>query len=713
MLDWWSARVWSLLSSRRWWLVPTLSFAALTVLVFSFYADVLFYRYDGTFILTLATAQKKWMAVEPGFSLNFLQGLGDIWIPTATQLIPGFVIGTWLAGDIWMPVIACSIFALEFFLPTLILLRCVGASHALSWSAALVGALFTLPYFIPTLAAWRIWGNPHFMPAIAANSLALCAFLAIGRSRSKFDLALVVAILALLSYLFVSQPVRAIIAAPMLAFFGTAALFGADSAAERLRKVVAAVAIAAILAIAFGAYIFALFYFARTTFFWADIAAFPVDWRQQSFVLSESAARGPYIWLACIAGAGLAAWREHGRLRLFALCYLVFIGVQQAVLLTAQLGGVKWGGPPTAYIDMFVLPFYALFGTYLLVGWWIGDPRRARRAMLALLLLPWGVVFALHRPYANVTFHQQNPFPWPPRETSMTRLLRSEIGLNEGQPFRGRVANIAGTEFESHYAWVPLVSQHNYDGAIAYNTGNDHRYYGLWYFDIPTLIADNQFSSPFLHVVNSRLLSDPSQKHVRQLTTITRFEPRLLASLGVRFVITGRPLPNHTPYHRLAVIPEHPDQWTLYLYELPDANVAGRWAVNPEKVETTRQAMLRMIDPAGEYDAAVYESLPKQLVVGSSSRIRVFRDRLVIEAESPGTSLLVLPVEFSHCFDVNVSGPAHARYLRANINQGAFLFSGSLRAEMRYRYAPWHFSCRFRDIEDARRLKIAEVGWPP
>jgi hypothetical protein len=126
----------------------------------------------------------------------------------------------------------------------------------------------------------------------------------------------------------------------------------------------------------------------------------------------------------------------------------------------------------------------------------------------------------------------------------------TEIGLTEGSPFRGRIANIAGTDFEPQYAWVPFLSQHDYDAAVSFYTGNDHRNYGLWYFGIPTLIADNQFSSPFFHVINSRLLSSPTQKHVRQLTTITRFEPRIFALLGVRFVITSRPLTGiHTEEH--------------------------------------------------------------------------------------------------------------------------------------------------------------------
>jgi hypothetical protein len=287
-----------------------------------------------------------------------------------------------------------------------------------------------------------------------------------------------------------------------------------------------------------------------------------------------------------------------------------------------------------------------------------------------------------------------------------------EIGLHGDGTFRGRVANIAGADFEPQYSWAPVISQHDYDGAVAFNTGNDHRYYGMWYFGIPTLIESNQFTSPFFHVINSRLLDTPEQKHARNLTTITRFRPRVLAMLGVRFVITGRPLPGLTPRQSLVVQPDYPDQWTLFLYELPHANVAGYWSLHPHNVDDTRQAMLWMDDSQSAGDSAMYERISASLVAGTASQIRVFRDRLEVDAQSPGTSLLVLPVEFSHCFDMRFGESGPARMLRANVDQAAFLFSGRLHAELRYRYSPWHFGCRLRDIADANRLKLSETGWP-
>jgi hypothetical protein len=706
----------SRLDQRLWWAWHLLSFAALCVIVFTHYAETLFYRYDGTFVLTLVRSQAKWMAPGAGLSLNYLQGMGDIWIPTVTSWIPGFLLGSFF-DDRWLPVVAWLIFAVEYFLSTIVLIRCVGGNRVIALAGAWLGAFLVMPFFIPPLCDWILWGNPHFFTAIAVTSISFCAFLQIGRRKVPApwrDAGFVLLLVLLQSYLFLSQPVRAVIAAPMLAFFGLAAAIGAECWRERLRKLVAGTALSAILAVCFAGYIYALFYYSRTTFFWDDLAAFPVTWKQQSFIMSESTSFGVVIWLACLLGAALAAFRERGRLRVAAVSLLAFVGLQQLIVLAASIGGFLWPGPAIAYIDLFALPLYGMFGAYLAIGWWSRGIQERFRTRAALALVPWAVLLTLGRPNENVAFRTHyNPFPWPPRETSVTRKLGGEIGLREGDIFRGRVANLAGGEFLPEYERIPFVSQHAYDATFSFFTGNDHRNYGLWYHDIPTLIEDNQFSSPFFHVVSSRLFNRPDQKHVRQFTTLTRFEPRVLALLGVRTVIASRPLPGLQPIATVTAHPDYPESWTLFAYELRDARTGGYWSTRPISVSFVRQAMLWMTSGLpSEADATVYETMDVPLVAGASSELRVFRDRLVVTAESPGTSLLVLPLEFSHCLDLRVTSGAPVRLLRANINQAALLLSGRTVAELRYRYSPWHFGCRLRDIEDARSLQLSNVGWP-
>jgi len=711
--SWRELQVWLEHRPHAWWVASLLSFVALAAVAFFQYSQALFYRFDGSFILTHATTQRRWMAPGIGLSANFLEGIGDLWFPIATQWSPGFAIGG-LIGQRLMPVAACLIFALEFFLSTLVLARCIGASFVTGLAGAWLGALFTLPFFVPTLADWRLWGNPHFMTAIAVTSLSLAAFLEIGRGRLAKDLAAGLLILVLLGYFTISLPALAVVAGPFLAVFGSVAIVMADTPDERRRKIIVAVILSTVLALAFAAYAVALFTYARTTFFWDDLAAFPVTWREHSFLISEGRGYGLAIWAACVAGAGLAALRGQRPMRRAAIGFLAFLALQQLIFLLNATIGFSWRGPSAAYLDMFALPFYALFGGYLLLGWWCETPERQTRAIVALSLVPWAMVLlGLHDPFSDRDFRAQNPFVWPPHATAITKHLQAEIGLREGEQFHGRVASIAGTEFEPQYAGVPLISQHNYDAAVAFNTGNDHRYFGLWYYGIPTLIQDNQFSSPFAHATISRLFSRRHEKHVRQLTTITRYDPRLYALFGVRFVITSQALADLRPTMSVVVNPQAPQAWTLHLYEVPGANTAGYWSTQPKQVAYARQAMRWLAsEKASDVDATIYEPSAVPLVPGKLSEIRVFRDRLVVTAESTNTSLLILPIEFSHCWDVRHAAGSNGRLLRANINQSGLLFSGRTQVELRYRFSPWHFRCRFRDIADARNLELADVGWP-
>jgi hypothetical protein len=468
------------------WTASFLSFIALVAVAFFQYSQALFYRFDGRFILTHATTQARWMA--PGFELsaNFLEGIGDLWFPIATKLSLGLSVGG-LFGQNLMPVVACVIFAAELFLSTLVLARCIGAGFVTCLAAAWLGALFTLPFFVPTLADWRIWGNPHFIAPIAVTSLSLAAFLNVGRGQMAKDLGAIVLILLLLGYFIVSNPVLAAAAAPLLAFFGGASTVAADTRKERRRKIIAAAILAIILVPAFACYEVALFAYARTTYFWDDLAAFPVTWREQSFLISEGRGFGLVIWAACVGGAALAALRAPPLMRRAAVAFLGFIVLQQLMFFLNAAVGFMWRGPSAAYLDMFALPFYALFGGYLLFGWWCETPERLTPAIAALSLIPWAMVLlSLHDPFADPNFRAQNPFVWPPHQTAMTKLLQAEIGLHEGEPFRGRVASIAGSEFEPQYANIPLLSQHDYDAAVALYTGNDHRDFGLWYYNIPT-----------------------------------------------------------------------------------------------------------------------------------------------------------------------------------------------------------------------------------
>src|SRR5439155_23404955 len=139
---------------------------------------------------------------------------------------------------------------------------------------------------------------------------------------------------------------------------------------------------------------------------------------------------------------------------------------------------------------------------------------------------------------------------------------------------------------------------------------------------------------------------------VRAHETATRFDARILAMLGVRFVIHESPISSAVRRGEYAMAGR-----TLYLHEIGDPNIGTYSPTKVHVVATAKAAITLMARP--ELDlrraAIVHESLPDDLVTATSDGLRVFRDALRVHAESRGTSLLVLPLEYSHCLLFDLS----------------------------------------------------------
>src|SRR5262249_6613784 len=276
-------------------------------------------------------------------------------------------------------------------------------------------------------------------------------------------------------------------------------------------KAGAALVLIVLAGLAFGKFLYAMWGFTKPSFFWYEFYPRPSRVTDQSFFLAYSSRWPAWIVFAlAIAGAIHAVW--HGKCRVMR-CF----GGGLLVLIFGQLAlvnvlGESWKGPRIAYIDIFAYPFYCVFAAHavttalrLLTARFELLRLRPLSGAVVLSCLPWLVLIdywppPLERPLVR----NLNPFIWPPAPTPVTNFLAQELELRAGTPFRGRVASIAGSDFDPQWVQAPFINQHNYDVMNLFLSGNDHRMYGLWYYNIPTLFESNQFSSPFFHLVNAR-----------------------------------------------------------------------------------------------------------------------------------------------------------------------------------------------------------------
>jgi hypothetical protein len=99
------------------------------------------------------------------------------------------------------------------------------------------------------------------------------------------------------------------------------------------------------------------------------------------------------------------------------------------------------------------------------------------------------------------------------------------------------------------------------------------------------------------------------------------------------------------------------------------------------------------------------------LVSASRSRLLATKGGYRLTASAPGSALVVLPVQFSHCWRMETAnGVDLPRVLRANVVQTGVLFKDNVDARLRFDFEPWRTSCRF---QDARDLALFGFKEPP
>jgi len=707
------------------------SLLVLSPLAFQSKWPLVFYRFDGIFLLIFATMQKTWSLGGWSFTSNPLQGIGGLELPQHTILLDP---GLWLAVS--LPPSIGPTAAMTFYAALLAVTTCwlgtrMGLDALTSVAGAWIALLLAFPYVYPSLGFDFLWGVPAYVPLIFLDIAAFLLLLDFGKGSRSADLARFSGIAGICAYQLIEYPNFAPVSGIVLFFFGVVALLMASSMRERLIKLAGAAVLTVLALAVFGRLVFGIYGFAKPTFFWYEFFPRPGNLRDLTFFIADHS-RWP-AWLVygvSLLGAIHAAFLGSAAIRPIARALLGFVGINLALNLLLVDG---WKGPRIAYIDIFAYPLYCLFAAYgvavalrwpPLVDFW-------RRRMADFDAMPWlqkGAVHALAvsvvpwlvlidyapAPLDRPLVRNRNPFIWPPKETPVTKLLAAEVGLRPGSPFRGRVASIAGSDFDPAYVSAPFINQHNYDGMGLFYSGNDHRMYGLWYYGIPTLLECNQFSSPFFHLVNARLLNAPNTKDLRSYETQSIVNDRIMALLGTRYLLSDKVLPDRAPdlKHRLV------EGRDLYVYSVPAANVAGYSVTQVRRAANAQDAIGWLADPAVDLTTAAVLTTPGHLpplVPASGSRLIVERGGYRLEAESPGTSLLVLPVEFSRCLTATLTstGPTPPRLLRANLAMAAVLFSGRVEGTLRLRYGPFSSGCRIEDWREAEALHLGDArDWP-
>jgi hypothetical protein len=684
----------------------------------------LLYHFDGNQWQILFDVQREFRTPFAQVGADPLQGNFDTYFPAFREyLLPHFLAllsGLSNAGK----AASYSIYASFLTFSAYVLSRSIGIGRGASVLSGVLVPFLILPSFVnsgPLLyPLFQI--SPQIAQGMALVMLILACLWSLEKQVGIRELAILIAPAALTVAAAVSLISLTVLMVPTLAVYGIASLLSAPCWRRVFPRVASGVLIIAVLTgLGIAKFGYSLSAYAAFNFFANELIQDRANLYFASSVYAPGYA-GILLQIIGLAGALRAAKRGDRRLRTCAVAYMTSTIVFQVVAYVTVAWADGYHGPSPLYFEIFFFPFAAIFASYAAyaaidaVAQVVPRVLPVRGGYARQLILHSGLaattIYLLLWNFSSIAAGSPKICTEAAfaslRPTSLTEHLAKEIAQRPGEPFRGMVATFTGYRDKPSVTWFDLIA---HDAKLAAISGNDHRTIGLWKYRIPTLIQYNTYISPQYYVLFTRLLDRPRDRQLRSIVFATRPNEPILALWGVRYLITDFAPLFGTLRFEMPVTGQEP----LRLVELRNANVGNYSPTEIVEAKNFRGALTIMSDTNfdGQRTVVTMSPLVGPLVRASDGRLVLEKYGFRVHAKSAGRSVLVLPVQYSHCWRITSrSGDVHL--FRANFAQLGIEFHGDLEARLRLRYGPiFAGDCRLADLEDMEKLDIRSVDLVP
>jgi hypothetical protein len=726
-------------SEALFWIINVAAVFVITRHLFRANSPAVFWGWDPQSLLAFLGERHRFCGWLFGLCSDPVIGLSNISHPLNPIWFPSYALSA-VDGSIKDGPLSFAIGATELFAAVVLCGRLNGFSAGNALAAG----------WLLTLTTWQLFGMPqivsiwvfypHPAEVLAVSTLLVSAALHLGRGSIWRSGLLSIGILGGLTYLLVSAATLLVLTLPIVGAFALSGLLLSPSPRERLTVLLCWLGIgAAALAFNYVHYLAGLLAYTAS-------GQFP-----------ELSKRIPTLYSGEVS---LLLWTPINQTSLFSPERLMVAGgllgsifvlllgcpTQRRLALGLLLGelallaiGVSnywlnfWFGPSIWYFELFLFPYFVLCICYLfffpltVVTRWLRSalrfPSFVEADALVALALP--IAVALHVPSmaeaARIenekgTFDLASPFPQP--KTAITQVLKSEIALRSGQPFRGRVANAIGRILPQERVWERYSVVHWY---MLFATGNVHDGPALWQDDIPTLLESSTLITPAYFVFVRTFLTEPSDVVTRQMVGTRHIDIRILKALGVRFIITDLPVQGArlreqinipTPRwarERLSLAYTEMESFELYLYELDDVNL-GQYSPTETKVAKDANEVLTLLSDTTlplDRTVVVTEPIGESLTPAVLETFEVERGGYRVKARSEGKSVLLLPIEFSRCWKIKGGTASAARLFRADLLLTGVAFERHVDVKLSFHTGPFENSgCRLQDLADVKRMEM-------
>jgi hypothetical protein len=627
-----------------------------------------------------------------------------------------------------------------------VMARGAGMTRRAALLAGMLTPVLTLPGLlgIEGVVSFMFAYTPNYLYIISGIVLVIGLYWMVdGQLNARFVLG------ALLAFLVTAEacnsfPLHMTLLLPTVLVFGVGGLIASESRREFNAKLGWAIAVVAgIVILGMPAYLYAIgsntafhFFFDELSYF--ALRAIPTNANLKDDVFyvlqwrADQDTTAAIVSTVGIATATFLAWFSASRrFRVFAWCFVVLVFGTGLIAFVCHywfyFTGYDFKGPNPFHMVYVLWPFHIIFLASL-IETALGLLARATASwqaskQVATLAGQGALATALALPLCGViVLKDASYFDLTTKPNAITDYLGAHNAVILGAPYRGVVATFVGSHHreaisqpELSRVWTQLQLFNH----------NDFASYGLWTYHIPTLIQFSGVMTPQWYLMLSELLARPSDVHAHSTAIITVPNEAILKLLGVRFVIADYVLPFGV--ERVSMPVEVMTEWyrqqnpeyygrgasfesPVRLFELVGANLGNYSPSHVIEVGTAKEGVDHMRAAAfdGTRTVIVTEKLPRDFVPAREASMSVERGGLSVRASSAGESLLVLPAQYSHCWQLKDA--PNATLFRANLMQLGIRFSGELSAQLRQLFGPlWHSHCRILDARDMERLEISKA----
>jgi hypothetical protein len=312
-------------------------------------------------------------------------------------------------------------------------------------------------------------------------------------------------------------------------------------------------------------------------------------------------------------------------------------------------------------------------------------------AFIAVAIIPAAIAdFAIKRgPEFAEQFHER----WP-NEPELIQFFEDKIGLGVGRPFRGSVhffPSDFGTDLTISGLWargIPTVEQH---GQLV----TPPSFY-FWQFVYAFVFADFYAVFADSRGLNGFIPSPGQYWGALQL-------------LGARYYLADqKALAPAAYYFSVKTFPSRPlsgEPGLWNVYEFPHPNVGN---YSPTEVKTAvsgAEIVTMMAEPNFDFTRQVVltAEISQSLVPAHDMRLSLIRGGWHVSGHSDGTSLVVLPQQFSHCLRARDD---QVRLVRANLMLTGMIFSRDVDTDIVFDYGIFTPHCGAADLADTRKLDL-------